>query len=375
MGHDSQWADVASSAGVDDASSNLTESGLFLASGVSRRIALKTGGVVGLAGLVALALPSPADAASSDPGVAFVKQAGTRTMTVGTSLQPRQIFFTLYGGGGNSGAWTSPSETSGGNAGFVTGSVTFPAGAETAFIIYPGFGGGPGYSAAGNGQTDVDGRSGNGGGAGAGGIQIAGITVVTVGAGGGGGGSVAAPGVPPRGGDGAGIGAGSPGTTSSAALPTGAGGGGGTTTAGGAAGTPPTTIAPFAGTGPAPTGGGGRGGRAAAGAPGASPGGGGGGGYYNGGGGTGSSTGVDQSGGGGSGYISGMTGNGSVRHRRCRLDHHELWRCDGWRPGRWRDSSPIRQRDKQHRNGRSSQHQHSRRIHAHLEAVETHTRV
>jgi hypothetical protein len=316
QGYDARWIDVVAVEGVDDVIAGLTDAGLFVPTGVSRRAALRTGGVVGLAGLVALALPSPADAASNSPAVEYTLSCGSQTVTAGASDQPRQVFFTLYGAGGSSGTWTDVTKASGGgggSGGFVTGSLTFPAGPDTSFIVFPGCSnsGGAGYNPAGFGQPDDNGASGYGGG-GSGIASSGGTRFIVVGGGGGGGGSVIAGDLPPTGGNGAGIGAGKRGTTSSASnLASGAGGGGGTGSFG-ARGTPATTvIAPLNGTGIAPGGFGGRGGRAAQGST-SSAGGGGGGGYYGGGGGTGSTFGSSGGGGGGSAYTGGLTGNGST---------------------------------------------------------------
>ncbi|MCW2527621.1 MAG: hypothetical protein JWM76_2481 [Pseudonocardiales bacterium] len=322
-GDHARWDQIASSNDIAEVVANLTHSGLFVtavaAAGVSRRVALRTGGVVGLAGFVALALPVPADAASDSPAVLLTLLCGPNTV-IGDSESEREIFFTIYGGGGSSGGWsdaTAASDGGGGSGGYVTGSLIFPAGPETSFLVYPGCsdsaGAGSGYSRPGVGQSDVDGPSGQGGGGS--GIEIGGFTLVVVGGGGGGGGSVALGSVPPAGGNGAGVGAGSRGTTSLAFVAN-AGGKGGTTTAGGAAGTPGSAVvAASAWVGPPALGGGSAGG-GQGGQPSqvllASPGGGGGGGYYGGGGGTGTNAGNSGGGGGGSGYIGGLTGNGSA---------------------------------------------------------------
>ncbi|MCW2525834.1 MAG: hypothetical protein JWM76_694, partial [Pseudonocardiales bacterium] len=282
----SRYQGRASSGELNDIIANLTECGLLAPNGVPRRVVLRVGGVASMAGLVALALPSPADAASDSPGGALTLECGSNTITVGSSAQTRQVFFSITGGGGNGGGWNRSSATSGGaggNAGVVSGSLTFPPGPVTTFILFPGCSGangtnvGPAYGNPGLGIADTNGRSGSGGGAG--GIEIAGVPFVVVGGGGGGGGAVTPPSVQPRGGDGSGAGPGSAGTTSSAtSLATGAGGGG-TAEAGGTAGTP--TASNAAGTGPAPGPTGGIGGRPTQSGTSAA-GGGGGGGYYGG---------------------------------------------------------------------------------------------
>ncbi|MCW2529049.1 MAG: hypothetical protein JWM76_3909 [Pseudonocardiales bacterium] len=302
---------------VDLVIESLTDAGLLVRTGPPRRAVLVTGSMLAAGGLLALVLPSPADAASVPPQVLVLPCNSSYTLTAGPSTSARLIFFTIYAGGGASGSNEPPTagaasegNGAGGDGGFISGSITLPASdTETTFDASVGCGGLDAVGGSGpmpGGDAIAHGTNGDGGGGGGASTVIIGGTVVLVAGGGGGGGSAsvdAASTGPASGGAGSGVGFGSDGQSSSLSSP--AGGHGATDTAGGSAGSVSGGSGSTAGSGPVPSGTGGTGGVPSTAVPTSGVAGGGGGGYYGGGGGA-AGTSSTGGGGGGSGYTSGV---------------------------------------------------------------------